>query len=1592
MRIRDRIASLALVVAAAVGAVAPSARADDLARVPAEKVTLDDPFWAPRLDTNRRVTATHVLDECERTGRVANFLMAAKAMKEKAPQRGGMRGLFFNDSDVYKAIEGCARVLAANPDPALEARCDAIIDAIAAAQEPDGYLYTSRTILDTANMPPGGPSRWSDMGGGHELYCAGHLYEAAVAYANATGKTKLLDVATSNADLVARSFGPTASPYPCGHPEIEIGLATLYEKTRKPEYLATLRFFVDARGRQIGGRPLYGEYAQDHKPILEQDEAVGHAVRLAYLQSGVLDLARLAKDATYLAASERVWNDVVGRKMYVTGGIGSQGNNEGFGAPYALANGSAYNETCAAIAFVLWSERLFLATGDARYVDVLERTLHNAMLSGWSLSGDRFFYPNPLEVSSGRERAPWFDCACCPPNVVRFIASVPGLVFATGPRDLYVNLYVAGKGSMTVGDAAVAVTQKTGMPYDGAVAIDLDVRDARGTPSARPFALRLRIPGWARGEVAPGGLYRFVDPAPAPIAFLVNGSRVDATVANGYATIDRTWTTGDRVTFALPLDVQRVAAREEVAADRGRIALSRGPLVYCVEAKDIEESLSPLAAVTDLAAPWTPGAPVAALGNATTLVGSVRPAERQLDGSVTLGSALQASAIPYAFWANRGPTPMAVWLAVEPQAAKPAPAPTIARRAKASTSFGGDVQALNDQLEPSSSGDHEHPFLHWWPKKGTTETITYEFDEPTTVRSVEVYWFDDTGRGECRLPKSWTLEKKRDGAWSPIEDPSGFTVEGDRYNRCEFEQITVDALRLVVTSQDGWAGGIHEWRVNGNEEIDRIFNADAVVVAPDLNVIQNGDFAHAGPNGPELWSRSVWATNDRDGPTFDGDLPGRDGMGAGIRSSKGADAAWSQTVAVKPHSRYRLSGWVKATDVTPIGGAAGVLFNLHGLPVRTDAVTGTKDWTELAVDFDTNDNDAITVNCLFGGWGLATGSAMFDDVRLDLLKEGEAPAPSVTIDAAAVREPISKYVYGQFIEHLGRCIYGGIWAEMLEDRKFHDPVGNAESPWRTFGGATVAMDTTDPFVGVHTPVVTVGGEPGGLVQSGLAIETDERYVGHAWIKGDGPVTIALVDRDGTPLAAPTTAATEKNAFTKVDFTLQPVRASVNASLRIVGPARGTFRVGTASLMPASNVRGFRADTLALLKELDAPVYRWPGGNFVSGYDWRDGVGERDRRPPRKNPAWQGIEHNDVGLHEFLDLCDLLGTEPYIAVNTGLGSVENAVAELEYVNGAPTTPMGAKRAANGRVEPWKVRFWGIGNEMYGSWQLGNVPLGEYVKRHNAFVDALRAVDPSIHVIAVGAVGDWSRTMLRDCADRMDSMSEHVYWQDRPGVLAHVRQAPNSLRAIADAHRAYRRELPSLKGRDIRIVQDEWNYWYGPTPFGELGTRYFMKDALGCAAALHEFGRNSDLFFMANYAQTVNVIGAIKTSKTNAALESTGLVLKLYRRHFGTIPCATAVEGSIDALAAWNDDRTVLTVAFVNPSREAATVKFAIAGATLGAGGTRYEIAHPDPMAFNDPDGARPIVIAESAVPAPGDTVTLAPLSVTLYAFPAVPAAR
>jgi len=621
-------------------------------------------------------------------------------------------------------------------------------------------------------------------------------------------------------------------------------------------------------------------------------------------------------------------------------------------------------------------------------------------------------------------------------------------------------------------------------------------------------------------------------------------------------------------------------------------------------------------------------------------------------------------------------------------------------------------------------------------------------------------------------------------------------------------------------------------------------------------------------------------------------------------------------------------------------------------------------------------------------------------------RAAEPPAPKIAIDAAKTGEPLSKYVYGQFIEHLGRCIYGGIWAEMLEDRKFwyditpkYDPYGTVpkdipfpvvkSSPWQIIGPDDGVKMTKDaPFVGRHTPLIAPGS---GIRQNDLGLLKGKEYVGYVWLKPAKDaikvetVEVALRWGDGDKDLEKTTLENARNRYEKYPFRFTAGANTARGSLEIRVISTGPCLIGTASLMPADNIDGLRPDTLAILKQLNSPVYRWPGGNFVSGYNWRDGIGDRDRRTPRKNPAWTGVEHNDFGIHEFARFCELLGTEAYVAVNSGLGDTQSAADEVQYANGAADTPQGKLRAANGHPEPFKVKWWSIGNEMYGNWQLGHMPLDKYQQKHNDFAKAMRAADPSIKLIAVGDAGPWSEGMMKNCADYMDLISEHFYCQERPGLPAHVAQIPNDIRRKANAHRKYRRDLESLKGKDIRIAMDEWNYWYGPHPFGEIGTRYFLKDALGIAAGIHEYARQSDIVFMANYAQTVNVIGALKTSKTAAAFETTGLALKMYRDRFGTIPVATETSPLINAQAAWSADKKTLTVGIVNPSMQALEIPLDLKGAKLTGTGMRYQIAGPDPMAFNDPAAPTKVVIEEAAIKGITDKLSVAPCSATIFAL-------
>jgi len=617
----------------------------------------------------------------------------------------------------------------------------------------------------------------------------------------------------------------------------------------------------------------------------------------------------------------------------------------------------------------------------------------------------------------------------------------------------------------------------------------------------------------------------------------------------------------------------------------------------------------------------------------------------------------------------------------------------------------------------------------------------------------------------------------------------------------------------------------------------------------------------------------------------------------------------------------------------------------------------------------------------------------------------------VSIDTSKAGEPISPYIYGQFIEHLGRCIYGGIWAEMLEDRKFYYPVpakGDiwrftqekarvlAASPWKVIGPeGTVQMVTDQPFSGRHSPQIQVNGNEVGIYQQELGLVKGKAYTGYAWLAaspGVGPVRISLSWGPGQQQIATHTIKRLPSKYTKVSFKFTAGKDTDNGQFSITANGSGWLRIGCVSLMPADNVDGFRKDTLELLRQLNAPIYRWPGGNFVSGYDWRDGLGDRDRRPTRTNPAWTGIETNDMGMHEFVRLCELIGAEPLITVNTGFGDAYSAAAQVEYANGSTDTPMGKLRAKNGHPKPFNVKWWCVGNEMWGRWQLGYMQLEHYVLKHNWVEEKMRQVDPTIKTIASGDLGDagpssWSRGMLASCADHMDLIAEHFYCRDKDDIVEHIRQIPDNIRRKADGHRKLRDELASLKGKDIRIAMTEWNYWYGPHVFGELGTRYFLKDALGIAAGLHEYFRNTDIIYMANYAQTVNVIGCIKTTKTAADFDSTGLPLMLYRKYYGRIPVAVEHQSQVlDIAAALTEDKKTLTLGVVNPVTAPTRLQLRLGQLSPNGPAQGWMITADDPKAYNEPGQPRRVDIHQLPAQDPSGQLAIQPLSITLFRIP------
>lgn len=659
------VLSAALAVCAAGIAFAqPESHGYPIDPVPFTSVSVSDPFWSPRLQASREVTIPLAFSKCEETGRYQNFIRATQPCDTFK-----VEGFPFDDTDVYKTIEGASYLLQTYPDPALESYIDSVLVLVAAAQEPDGYLNTSYT------MNPAHPHRW--MGPGrwdavevlsHEFYNLGHMVEGAVAHYRATGKRNFLDIAIRYADCVSRAIGDGEGQRALvpGHQIAEMALAKLYLATGDKKYLDQAKFFLDKRGYTS----RKDAYSQAHKPVVEQDEAVGHAVRAAYMYAGMADVAALTGDTAYIAAVGRIWDNIVGKKLYITGGIGARHDGESFGDAYELPNLEAYCETCAAIGNVYVNHRLFLLHGDSKYYDVLERTLYNGLISGVSIDGGRFFYPNPLASEGQHQREPWFGCECCPSNICRFIPSLPGYLYAVKGRDVYANLYIGGTAKLKVGGRDVTLSQSGDYAGTGRQTITVDAN------KAGRFTLKLRIPGWARDIVAPGGLYAFVGNA-GGYTVKVNGEEVAGALDKGYLAIDRKWKKGDRVELEFPMEPRFVAARPEVEADGGRLAVQRGPLVYCAEWPDNDFAFG--AAVVNPEMPMTIRSSDM-LGGVTIIDVPAQLVERR-DGRLGL-SDVKIAMIPYYAWAHRGKGKMAVWLAAEPSAVALQADPASARSFK----------------------------------------------------------------------------------------------------------------------------------------------------------------------------------------------------------------------------------------------------------------------------------------------------------------------------------------------------------------------------------------------------------------------------------------------------------------------------------------------------------------------------------------------------------------------------------------------------------------------------------------------------------------------------------------------------------------------------------------------------------------------------------------------------------------------------------------------------------------------------------------------------------------------------------------------
>jgi hypothetical protein len=746
------------------------------------------------------VTIPLAFSKCEETGRYANFVKAAHPSVTNK-----VSGFPFDDTDVYKTIEGASYSMQTFPNKKLDRYIDSVLVLVAAAQEPDGYLYTARTMNPAHPHEWSGTKRWEkeeDLS--HELYDLGHMIEGAIAHYQSTGKRTFLNIAIKYADCAVREIGdkPGQVVVVPGHQIAEMALAKLYVVTGEVKYLNLAKFFLDKRGTT--GRKE--EYSQSHKPVLEQDEAVGHAVRAAYMYSGMADVAALTGDKGYIDAIDRIWSNIVNKKLYITGGIGATGNGEAFGKNYELPNMSAYCETCAAIGNVYLNYRLFLLHGDAKYYDVLERTLYNGLISGVSLDGGSFFYPNPLESNGQYHRQPWFGCACCPSNICRFIPSVPGYVYAVHNSDVYVNLFMSNHSDLIVSGKAVELKQSTDYPWTGDINLEVSPK------GKQEITMKIRVPGWVQGNVVPGNLYSYSDKKSLGYRVKVNGKEVTSTIEKGYFSIHRAWKKGDKVEVHFDMEARTVKANPAVEADRGKIAVERGPIVYCAEWPDNDFNIFSIIMNKK---------PVFKVENKPGLLYGINTIQTDAQSlsydaqAKLVAKEVKLNMIPYYAWAHRGSGDMAVWLPIDLNATRPLMPPTIASESKTDASYKAtSLSAIHDGLVPKDENDRSIPYYHWWPKEGTTEWVSYEFTTEKTVSHTTVYWFDDGPWGGCRVPESWkAYYKNKVGDWTPVENTNPYGVEKGIGNEVVFKPVTTNSMKIEIKLPEKNASGIYEWEV-----------------------------------------------------------------------------------------------------------------------------------------------------------------------------------------------------------------------------------------------------------------------------------------------------------------------------------------------------------------------------------------------------------------------------------------------------------------------------------------------------------------------------------------------------------------------------------------------------------------------------------------------------------------------------------------------------------------------------------------------------------------------------------------------------------